>query len=186
MQRSMLQRMSNHRFRHTEKSILDAVLSSRKILSVRAIIKRAHISRTTFYRHHRSAQAIVPDFEAYVLQKYHRLMRGLLRRPKISIRTLYLQLLVFIAQNQEAFTLIVSRAGDHIIEQMIHSLTPRLSEHYHFPLNSSSLVVVYVKEVAGVIELWIRDDCKAPDTEVLADIMYLTKFVRQHLSGLIR
>lgn len=180
----MYPHVMSRRFWRTEQAILRAFFSSKRMLSARVLAKRAQISPSTLYRHHKNVYEIMPDLEKYMLKRYTRMIRGLMRQRGVQIKTLYAKTLIFIAQNQEVFEMIMERGCEGVIEKMVGKLLPKIRRIYQIPRNAKESLKVYENEVAGVIEVWLREGCKRPETEVLADVMYLTNTMRQRLLAL--
>ena len=177
--------MTNPRFLATEISILQVILQDKKALSFRVIARRAKISRSTLYRHHKGASDILPDLEKYLLHSFDRLMGGLMRQPRTPIATLYLQTLVFILQNRRYFTLLVRLQGASVLETIMRRLARRVAAIYALPDNSSKLLHVFVKEATAILEIWVRGGCRTSEDEVLHDLLYLTRTLRTRLGGLL-
>ena len=179
-------RLNNRRFRKTEEAILEAFFVEKKILSIRVLTRRAKISRSTLYRHHENTYEVVPDYEEYILKKYCNLMRGLMRRKNIKLRTLYYQMLIFIFKNKNVLKVILLTGDKCLIEKMVQKLEPRIVEIYKLPKNHEKMLRIYRKEIAGLIEEWIENgmNCEEMDS-VLMSIMDLTKTMRQRLRILL-
>ena len=177
--------MKNRRFSNNESAIVNTLSGTKRLLSVRVISRRAKINPTTFYRHHQNVHQIIPDLEHFLYQNYLKVVRGLLNRPDIDARTLYLQTLVFILQNRSWFQIIQAHDNGRLLEQMIYVLIPKISTIYNFPSNNPAISLIFAKEIATIVEIWVESGHKARETEVLADMLYLTKNIRTHLIGLI-
>ena len=179
-------KLKDQRFRKTERAIIRALFSTRKMLGVRVIVKRAKISRSTLNRHHGSVHEIVPDYEEYVLGKYNRLMRGLVRKKGMRVKTIYHQMLIFIIKDRDIFKMVVGRGDGGLIERMMHKIEPKIIEVYRLPKNCEKILAVYEKEIIGVVEGWIREDFKEDEMVVLSDIIYLTETMRARLMPLVK
>ena len=90
-------RLNNKRFKKSEEALIRAFFSERRRLNARVIMKRAKISRSTLYRHHRTIYDIVPDYEDFILVKYNRLMRKLTDKKRTNMRIIYYQMLITIS-----------------------------------------------------------------------------------------
>ena len=179
-------KLKDQRFRKTEKALIEALFSNKKMLSARVIVKRAKISRATLYRHHGSVYEIVPDYEEYILEKYNRLMRGLVRRKGLKVKTIYHQMLIFIMKNRDIFKMVVERGDGELTGRIVRKIEPKLVEVYRLPKNSEKILVVYEKEIIGVVEGWMRGDFKEDEMVILGDIMYLTETMRSRLMPLAK
>ncbi len=178
-------RLKDQRFRKTEEAITEVFFSSKRILSARVIAKRARISRSTLYRHHGSVYEILPDYEEYILEKYSRLMRGLLRRKGIRMKTLYYQMLIFMMKNKDIFKMIIERGSGSVVEEMVQGMGTKIVEVYKLPKNHEKMLAIYEKEIVGVLERWVKNDFKSDEMSVLDDIMYLTETLRSRLIPLV-
>ena len=173
-------KLQNKKFRKTEKAIVEVFFSNRKILSARVIAKRARISRSTLYRHHKTIYEIIPDYEEYILGKYYKLIRCFLKR-NIKVKIIYYQMLIFIIKNKDVFALVVKKGNGQVIEKMIQKIEPKIAGDYKLPKNCDMILKIYEKEIAGVIESWIENDYIKDELAVLANIMYLTETARKRL-----
>lgn len=174
-------KLKDKRFIKTERAILRALFSSKKILGVRTIIRRAKISRPTLYRHHKTIYGIVPDYEEYILKKYNRLIGNLIKRNNITVKVIYCQLLIFILKNKDIFRMIVDRGDLRTIERMIGKIDMMVIAECKLPKNHEIMMSIYRKEISGVVEGWIKSDFLECETNVLEDILYLTKTLRSRL-----
>lgn len=179
-------KLKDKRFRKTEKAIIEVFFSNKKVLSARVVVKRAKISRSTLYRHHESVYGIVPDYESYILEKYSKLMRILVRREKVRAKTLYYQMLVFILKNGDIFRMIIKRGNGQLLGRMVQRIKPKLTKLYRLPKNCEKILAIYEKEIVGVLENWIRNDFEEDETMILSDIMYLTETMRARLMPLVK
>ena len=177
--------MKNRRFSNNETAIVNTLPNNQHLLSARVISRRAKINPSTFYRHHQNVHQIIPDLEHFLYQNYLKMMRGFLNRPDIDVRTLYLQTLVFVLQNRNWFQIIEAHDNGRLLEQMIYLLIPKISAIYNFPSNNPAISRIFAKDIATIIEIWVESEFKAKETEVLSDMLYLTKNIRTHLIGLM-
>lgn len=183
-QRITDKKLKDRRFRKTEEAILRAFFSNKRVLSARVITKRARISRSTLYRHHGTVYEIIPDYEAYILAKYCKLIDGLIKRREIKIKTIYCQMLIFILRNKGLLEKIVEKDGGELIEKMVKMLEPKIKEVYSLPKNCEKMLKIYEKEITGLVESWIKNDFYGGEMIILGDIMYLSNTFRLRLRPL--
>ena len=175
----------NKRYQKTEEVILEALMKSKEFPTTSMLIKKARIARSTLYRHHKTVLKILPDYERGVLIKYGNVVRRLIRRKNIQIRTICLRTLIFIMAEQELFKILLKYEGGIIIEKMILKLRSKLKAACHLPPNSDKILRVYAKEVAGIIEEWSDSGFKEDKiNETLNKILYLTETMKQRLGPL--
>ncbi len=174
-------KLKDKRFRINERAIIKAFFSNKKILGARVIARRAKISRSTLYRHHKTVYEIIPDYEKYILDKYYRLIGKLIKKRDVDTKTLYIYMLIFMMKNKEIFKMVLSRGNMKTIEKMIKKIESRVAIEYRLPKNCEKMLDVYRKEVLGIVEKWIKNDFTDDYTGVLSDILYLTKTLRNRL-----
>ena len=180
---TLSRKMANQRFRKTEEAILTAFFSSKTPPTTKTLVLRAHISRSTFYRHHHHVYEIIPDLEQFVLHQYRIFIQKL--SSTTSLKNLYLQTLLFILRYRSLFQVLLSRGNPQLLEQIFQVLAPKIATRNHLPSNNRLILRVHQKELAGVVEIWLENGCRASETEVLVNLLYLTKTMRQRLTNLI-
>lgn len=172
-------KLKNKRFRQTEKTIMAAFLIKEK-LSVGRLIKRAGISRSTFYRHHHTVYDVIPDYKKFILRKYRHTMKCLMLNKQVRLRTLYQRTLVFIYSYQEIFDLFLKCDTHGVVEAMLSVLKPKILSVSD--ITDGEMIRIYLKGVAGLIESWQQDGFQKDEIfTVLDKISYLTKSAHRHL-----
>ncbi|MBR3131815.1 TetR/AcrR family transcriptional regulator [Candidatus Saccharibacteria bacterium] len=172
-------KLKNKKFREIEHAIAIAYFSAKTKINIRHLIKTAKISRSTFYRHHQTIYAIVPDYEDYILRQYKSFFRCL--RKNVKIKNLYERTLIFIYIHQEIMNFLLKYGQKDLIEEMILILSPHI-------LTSSQkinreILDIYIKEIAAVLEKWQSDGYKKDEILKTVDkIMYLTETASSRLS----
>ena len=96
--------MRDRRYKKTEEKLLSVFFDVRYD-TVGQIAKRAGVTRSTIYTHHRSVMKILPDWEADILEEYRLFMR---RRD-------YLEMLVFVLNYQKYFEVFLKFALAYIL-----------------------------------------------------------------------
>lgn len=174
--------MSNRRCRKTEEKILEAFRNLDDFPSVNLIIKKAGISRTTFYRHHESIYKIRPNYEKYILKDFTKMMRSLVSKKDAKISSVYYRMLIYIMVNKKIFSMLVEKGDSKVIEKMVSRLSGKIKDVYHLPKNSAKILEIYGCEIHGIIENWGREGfCEGKMDDTLKDIMYLTETMRTRL-----
>lgn len=181
----LLKHMANRRFNHTEKAIVKAFFSSSKSPNARAIAKRAKIAPSTVYRHHPDVHEIPSDLIRFILARYRRQMRRILRHSKTRISLLYSRMLVFISQNRSTFQNLIKRQYDYVLTEMVELLLPKIARAYNLPKNSRKVLDVYQGEIVAILRRWISQDGKNID-RVLIDVVALTRSIRQRLVKVVK
>lgn len=179
--------MANRRFCKTEEALQNAICNSEECVSAGKLARKAKVSRVTLYRHHGAVYWIVPNYERYVICKFKRVLKKVLRRENVGIRTIYSQMLVFILGNKKMIGLIMEKGSKDFPERIVECFERKIVERCRLPKNSKKMIKVYKKEVAGIIEDWNKKGFSEDEvSKVLDDIMYLTNTLRSRLRPLER
>lgn len=174
-------KMANERFFKTEKAIFIAYCKLRDYPSAKKIAQRAKISRATLYRHHRKVAKIPEDYEKYLLEKYHKTMRGFVKK-EAKIRILYFRALVFMMNNKDIILALFQEGRKEIIKNMADRLKDRVVNEWKIGGDLSKMFSIYKNEIVGVIEDWAEQDFSEKKlNKTLDDIVYLTQTARQRL-----
>ncbi|MBQ9018124.1 TetR/AcrR family transcriptional regulator [Candidatus Saccharibacteria bacterium] len=179
--------MRNKRFRKTEDAILSVFFEEDNYISMGAVAKKIGVSRSTVYHHHRRLGEIIPDYERFMLGKYRRRARRLLRKEGVRLRTIYIDMLLFIMQYENRFQMMRKSGNRNILNKMITEVVPKLDGRMGLPKNSEKILRIYVSEIIEMIDYWGEGGFKDEEMEeVLSDIMYLTDTARQRLRPMLR
>ena len=177
--------MQNKRYRRTEEAIIEVLLREKEMPSTGELARKACISRSTLYRHHRAIPGIVPDYEKGVLNIYGRVVKKMLKQKKMNLKNVYLQTLIFIEKNWRVFEILFKYSGDRVVERMVMKLEDKVRKACYLPRSAGKMMKIYAKEVAGVVEEWGMKGFLEEDIgEVLKKIMYLTETIKMRLGNL--
>lgn len=175
--------IQNKRYRKTEEAILEVLLKAKEMPSTGELTKRARISRSTLYRHHRAIPGIIPDYERDILLIFKQEFKRYIKQKNQSLESVYLRMLVFILRHKRVFKILFRYSGDRVVEIMIFDFRNIIIKTCHLSKNSEKIIKIYSKEVAGIVEGWGKDGFS--ETEInhtLKNIMYLTATMKQRLS----
>ena len=173
-------KLKNKRFKKTEETIIMAFFTAREILSVDRLIKIAGISRSTLYRHHKTVYEIAPNYERYILKKYNRALKRVLKTKRIRLSCIYRKMLIFIRTHHQIIEFILKYGKPDLIEKMINTLRPKLI--FTGKITNEAMFEIYCKEVSGVIVRWILDgSAKSEILSVVDKIIYLTDSAKLRL-----
>ena len=177
--------LKDKRYRKTEEAIIEVLLRSKQMPSTGELTRRARISRSTLYRHHRAIPGIVPDYEKEIINKYGRTVRKMLKRKGADLKSIYLQMLIFVVNNRRVFGILFKYSGDRVVERMVLKLQDKIAEANYLPKKSEKMMRIYTKEVAGIVEGWYEKEFNEKEmNKVLEDIIYLTRTMKRRLRGL--
>lgn len=175
-------KMANKKFKKTEEAIFIAYFESQDFPNIKTIARRANISRSTLYRHHKIAQNIPQDYEKYLLQKYTQKIDKILFQKEISLRTIFGQTLIFISVNKRIFIGLFAVGHKEVINEMLEKLKKRIIIEWKISGNLEKIFHIYENEVLGAIEIWGEKGFSEEKLEViLKDVMYLTRTAPQKL-----
>lgn len=179
-------KLADRRFRTTEEAILGAFFEGGENFNIGVVLRRAKISRATFYRHHKTVYDVVPDCEEYVLGEFNKMIESVLLDEKIGMRTIYYKMLGFIMNNREIFSVVVNNDRRRALKAMINSFELKIALICGLPSNGHKILNIYKNEVIGVLEEWIRSGFCEGEADVMEDIMYLTETVKFRLGKLMK
>ncbi len=173
-------RMQDKRFLHSEEAIINAFLSIRDCISVKFLISRAQISRSTFYRHHKNIKRIVLDYEEYLLDKYSKVINTW--KKDNELRFYFKQLLFFIISNKKIILFLIQHGEKEVLEELIIELEPIVTSAMNLPKWARLTIVVYRNEITGLLTEWSKENFSDEDlNRILRSILYLTSTIRERL-----
>ena len=179
MDRITDRKLKNKKFRKSEEAILDAFFLVRNYLSTQKITQAAHISRSTLCRHHGSITKVPINYEIYILKRYQKAIRRLIK--KFPIKQLYRRTLIFIIANKKIIQFLHQFGSHNTFENMVYCLKPKIIASRK--VSDDEMFKIYAKEVTCVIEDWAQKGYKIDDISVVVGkIMYLTDTVRARLN----
>ena len=94
-------------------------------------------------------------------------------------------MLIFVLKNRDIFKLIVNKSDGRLIEKMVQKIEIKIMDTCKLPKNCDKMLKIYEKEIAGIIEDWIKGNFIEDELVVLNNIMYLTSTMRNRLMPLI-
>ena len=122
----------------------------------RRIIKTAKISRSTLYRHHGGVHRVALNYEEYILSKYRRLSKKLMRK-KLKLRFICQRTLVFIMANQRIIKFVMDFNNSGIIEKLFINLSPVVTSSGK--IEDKTVLDICIKEMTALVEEWFGDGC---------------------------
>ena len=174
--------MQNRRYRQTEDAILEVLLRSRTMPSTTELTKKAQISRSTLYRHHRAMPGIIPDYERDILVAFRRESKKFSGRKELNLENFYLKILIFILRYKRVFKILFKYSGDRVVETMVMVVEDQIVKGCHLTKSSKRVFKIYSKEVAGIIEDWGENGFAEDEISgILKKITYLTTTMKKRL-----
>ena len=175
-------RLKERRFWKNEGKSVDIYMRKHEDLTVGKIARKTGLSRSTVYAHHHAIREIIPDYENYILSEYSRIIRKKMRKKDVQLKSLYLDMLVFILRNQKIFEMFLEFNDREIMIRMISKLENKIIDFARLPKEPGKILRVYMSEVVEIIFEW--GNKKFSDEvlfKVLSDIMYLTETCGERL-----
>lgn len=177
-------RLKNRRFRRNEDAILRVFFEENPYISLKQMAKKAGVARSTVYRHHGAVREIVPDYEKYVMMRYRRTVRKMIRK-KLPLKQIYFQILLFILANRQVFILLLRNKDLTVLLWMVDELKLKIEKTVRLPRKADRVFEVYKREVVFLIEEWMKVGFDGKRVEgVLDDVMYLTETMKVRLGPL--
>ena len=178
-------RLANKRFKRTEEAILRAFFESDNFISIEEMARRAGVARSTIYVHHRMVREIIPDYERYILRKYQRMVKKVLKNGDCEIYSMMMKVLIFILVNKKVFIVVLKGGSKRAIEQMINGLRGELIKIMRLSPNQEKVFAIYRSEVVELIEIWCQEGFNRDKIEeVVNEIVYLTETAKIRLGRL--
>lgn len=169
--------MRSRRYKKTEEKIL-TVFFEHPEYTMSQLAEESGIARSTIYTHHHSVRQIIPDCEKIILKEYNLTIKKKLKKNKLEIKVLYLEMLIFIFRNREVFEIFLKFDDRDIMIKMVLMLGPKIKE-------PEKILRVFASEVAEIIFEWgERGFLEGEMTKTFSDIMYLTSTMRKRLGPL--
>ncbi len=175
-------KMSDARFRRTEEAILDVIYENGLNLSTNQIVKKAGLSKSTFYLHHKTVHAIISDSKQFILRKYIRRIHG-----QKQIKRLYTTTLFFILGHKQLFIFLTEHGDRELIIAMLHQLDHHVETATRLPKNSGKILRIHSGSVCELIIDWCKNGMPESDiNRLLSEAMFLTTTMRTRLTPLLK
>ena len=181
---SFCKHLKDRRFRKNENLILDIFISKKgRDITSKKISRYAKLGRSTFYFHHCAVKEIIPDYEKYILASFSSAIKKKLLQKNTQLKTIYLDMLVFILQNKKIFKMFLKFDDRKIINQMVNKIGNKIRRFSRLSEKSTKIWKIYVGEITEVIFAWGHVGFPEEKLlEVLSDIMYLTETCADRLA----
>ena len=131
--------MQNRRYRKTEEAILEVLLKAKEMPSTGELTKRARISRSTLYRHHRAMPGIIPDYERDILAAFKREAKKFSGHKELNLESFYLKILIFILRYKRVFKILFRYSGDRVVETMVISAEEQIEKKCYLAKGSGRI-----------------------------------------------
>ena len=178
-------RMLNRRFKRTEEAILAVFFQEGEEICAGEMAKRVGVARSTIHSHHRSMRDIIPNYERYILRKYRRMIRKMMKNQNARLKFLYFKTIFFIVQDKNVFGLLIKNERRVFIEKMLMEMKEKMINYMKLPKNSEKILKVYISEVTILIEDWGKRGFIEEEIEkLLSEVMFLSDTGKMRLGSL--
>lgn len=175
-------RMSDARFRRTEEVILNVIYKNGLNLNIKQITKKAGLSKSTFYLHHRAARTIIPDIKRFVLKKY----TDRICNQQTQIKRLYYTTLFFILNHKPLFVFLTEHGDRELIIAMLRRLDNQVESLAHLPKNSDKILCVHSGSVCELLVRWCKNGMPEDEiSQLVSETAFLTSNMRVNLAPLL-
>lgn len=175
-------RMNDRRFRKTEEAIFRAYYSGDVYISIEAMAKKAGISRSTFYRHHRAVGLIASDYESFAISRYSRMIKRLASKKNVELKGLFVRTLLFIITNKMLAEMLMKDDGRRLICKMVYVLRPYIEKTARLTVKHDIIFRVCASEITEIITYWVDDGLKEDSISmIVADIIYVIRTAKTRL-----
>lgn len=129
-------------------------------------IRRAKISPSTFYRHHKNLDAALLHYDKKIFKKYYRYFRSIQKfRPNLNFNiTAFLK---FINENQEYFNIVFKRHNSEALFKMFKLLEEQICQEYNIPKNTPKTFKMLFFEVYNLLENWQKTNFDISEIDIL-------------------
>lgn len=173
-------RLQDKRSRVTEESFVTALLTVDEIPSVNWLTSAVGISRSTFYRHYRTVNEIIPSYENYILSKYSKIIESLLEVKSVTLSDLFSQVLMFMHKHQQIFQLLSIYGSYNLAEQIIVLLKDKILSASK--ITNDIIFIIYAKEASALIEQWQKNGFETSQIPtVVKKMVHLANIAHIHL-----
>lgn len=168
-------RLNDRRFQKTEDAILAVFFAMRGYVSMSRLAVKVGVARSTIYCHHASIDGILTDYEKYILRKYRRAVRKMMKRDTVQTRVFYRQMALFMLQNRKIFEILIRGGNKAVLTEMVREVIEVTPARMKLPKNHKIGTEIYVSSVVEILWKWGKEGLTSRElTKVLANILYVT------------
>ena len=179
-------RLNDRRFQKTEDAILAVFFAMRGYVSMSRLAVKVGVARSTIYCHHASIDGILTDYEKYILRKYRRTVRKMMKRDTVQTRVVYRQMALFMLQNRKIFEILIRGGNKAVLTEMVREVIGVTSARMKLPKNHKIGTEIYVSSVVEILWKWGKEGLMSMElTKVLANILYVTDNAKVWVKPLI-
>ncbi len=177
-------KFGDRRFRSSEEAIFDMFSRVDTRINLKIVKKRAGISSSTFYRHHKSINSLLYDYEKMIMNCFRRFMR--VGYKGADLRQIVRRMLIFIILNKKMIKAVAKKDNYLIIYCMVRTLKRKIEVDGYLIDKDNKIFDIYVCEVCGVIKGWQEDGyTEQALMKIEDDIAYLTLTINERLGKLV-
>ena len=179
-------RLNDRRFQKTEDAILAVFFAMRGYVSMSRLAVKVGVARSTIYCHHASIDGILTDYEKYILRKYRRAVRKMMKRDTVQTRVVYRQMALFMLQNRKIFEILIMGGNKAVLTEMVREVIGATPARMKLPKNHKIGTEIYVSSVVEILWKWGKEGLMSRElTKVLTNILYVTDNAKGWVEPLI-
>ena len=179
----------------SERKIVNAFIelleeSSLEQISITDIIKKANLSRPTFYYYYSNKEDLVETTFSKILDK----VSSILQEDMTYQEGVVTEMLRYLKENQKLCLTLMTHIPninemirEFIIETILNSdienVTELMEQSYHIPAKYS--LEIYVSTIVTILTLWLKEGC-VESPEELADIILEAVIIKVNKLGPLR
>ena len=179
------------RILRTKKKLTNTLLTTLKSKKVKDITvldlcKDANINRTTFYKYYKDIDDLLYKIEESLIAELEKNINDIKRNYLLSYTTIIIET---INNHKEIYTRLISENGDHnFLKRILYLVHDQSIEEWRKLLKKATEVDLdniynfIVDGTIGIIESWIKKDCKEECQNIL---IFINKICMSGLSSYI-
>ena len=172
------------RYREIEEKILQLFFEYGYSLTASMVAEKLGVARSTFYRHHKTVQDILPDYIKLILEDAKVDCKG---SDEGCVQKFFMGVLILIVREKEIFLIFLKMQNREILVLILLRNEKLLLKYADFRVEAGSIYNIYVNEVVAVVDDWGKEGFPCNKVNVvLGDIMYLTRTMKVRLGPLVR
>ena len=169
------------RYQKTEQLLFDAfrktVVSGVTIPCPTSLTRKAGVSRSTFYQHYKNPLEIYRRHKTRLFHRFNNISAKLVENHA-DVTTILRRLLIFIYQNQDFFSLDLTKCNCTATIKILDTLKPELTKTWR----TADFFGIYAHELIGVLKSWREQNFDDTTLEkTLSELVYLTETAEKRL-----
>ncbi len=172
------------RYKEIEEKILQLFFEYGYNLTASIVAKELGVSRSTFYRHHKTVQDIIPDYVKMLTSDLDMECQGC---NEECIQIFFERILIFIVRERELFLIFLKMKNREVLVLILLKNEKMILKYADFRVEAGKVYNIYIGEVVAVVTEWGENGFLCDEINVvLGDILYLTRTMKVRLGPLAK